>query len=318
MNDDLVKKTNAKVRETANLTEILNELRDAQSGVKARQNIIREIEDLEKTKLILYVESIGNPKSGINHGDAVPLGNILDNIGDVDNVDLLIQSGGGDGNAAEKIIEMCRARCQKRFRVIVPNMAKSAATLITFGSDEIIMGYLSELGPIDAQIPIRVSGQVQFISAQSFVDSRDELVRLVNEARKNNEDPLPYLQQLSTIDVAFVNHCQKLMDFAVDMGIKWLSKFMLKDKDNAEEKAKSTANTLRSVSKYLLHGRMINADELLKNPDIYLHVKKLEKDDSLWKLIWELYVRSEIYLNLVDGGQKVKLIESAEGSITVG
>jgi hypothetical protein len=318
MSNDLMQKTHAKVRETANLTEILNELRDAQSGIKARQNIIREIEELEETKLVLYVESIGNPKSGINHGDAVPLGNILDNIGDTDNIDLLIQSGGGDGNAGEKIIEMCRARCKNRFRVIVPNMAKSAATLITFGADEIIMGYLSELGPIDAQIPIKVSGQLQFISAQSFIDSRDDLVRLVTEARKNNKDPLPYLQQLSAIDIAFVNHCQKLMDFAVDMGIKWLSKFMLKDEENAEEKAKNTANTLRSVSKYLLHGRMINADELIKHPDIHLKVKKLEKDDPLWKLIWELYVRCEIYLNMAGDGSKVKLIESAERSINIG
>jgi hypothetical protein len=318
MSNDLVQKTHAKVRETANLTEILNELRDAQSGIKARQNIIREIEELEETKLVLYVESIGNPKSGINHGDAVPLGNILDNIGDTDNIDLLIQSGGGDGNAGEKIIEMCRARCKNRFRVIVPNMAKSAATLITFGADEIIMGYLSELGPIDAQIPIKVSGQLQFISAQSFIDSRDDLVRLVTEARKNNKDPLPYLQHLSASDIALVNHCQKLMDFAVDMGIKWLSKFMLKDEENAKEKAKNTANTLRSVSKYLLHGRMINADELIKHPDIHLKVKKLEKDDPLWKLIWELYVRCEIYLNMAGDGPKVKLIESAERTINIG
>jgi Periplasmic serine proteases (ClpP class) len=191
MEENLAQKTIKKVSETSNLTEILNELRDAQSGIRARQNIIREIEKLENTHLVLYVESIGNPKSGINHGDAVPLGSILDNIGNVDNIDLLIQSGGGDGNAAEKIIEMCRAHSKKRFRVIVPNMAKSAATLITFGADEIIMGYLSELGPIDAQIPIKVSGQIQFISAQSFIDSRNELVISVHKAKKTMKTHFP-------------------------------------------------------------------------------------------------------------------------------
>jgi hypothetical protein len=107
------------------------------------------------------------------------------------------------------------------------------------------------------------------------------------------------------------------MDFAVDMGIKWLSKYMLKAETNAEEKAKNTANTLRSVSKYLLHGRMINADELQRNPDIHLKVKKLEKDNPLWKLIWELYVRCEIFLNMAGDGPKVKIIESADRSITI-
>jgi ClpP class serine protease len=53
------------------------------------------------------------------------------------------------------MVDMCRthlAGTDQKLRVIVPNIAKSAATLFALGADEILMGYLSELGPIDPQV----------------------------------------------------------------------------------------------------------------------------------------------------------------------
>jgi hypothetical protein len=44
-----------------------------------------------------------------------------------------------------------KAHC-KRLHVIVPLAAKSAATLLTLAGDEIYMGQLAELGPLDVQI----------------------------------------------------------------------------------------------------------------------------------------------------------------------
>ena len=75
-----------------------------------------------------------------------------ENIG----LDLLLQSPGGDIDKAENIVYMCRNRFSS-FRVIVPESAKSAATLIALAADSIIMGYTSELGPIDPQIEAFIS-----------------------------------------------------------------------------------------------------------------------------------------------------------------
>ena len=65
---------------------------------------------------------------------------------------LVLYSFGGDIASAYLISKLCREFTAKRFVVAVPRRAKSAATLICCGADEIHMGSLSELGPIDPQI----------------------------------------------------------------------------------------------------------------------------------------------------------------------
>lgn len=65
---------------------------------------------------------------------------------------LILNSNGGDISAGYLIAKLCREHSQLSFLVGVPRRAKSAATLICCGADEIHMGSLSELGPIDPQI----------------------------------------------------------------------------------------------------------------------------------------------------------------------
>jgi hypothetical protein len=65
---------------------------------------------------------------------------------------LTLYSDGGSAAAAYLIGKLCREHSKKRFIVAVPRRAKSAATLLACAADEIHMGELSELGPIDPQI----------------------------------------------------------------------------------------------------------------------------------------------------------------------
>lgn len=64
---------------------------------------------------------------------------------------LIIHSGGGEVDAAYLISKLCREFSPENFITIVPRRAKSAATLICCGADQIHMGSMSELGPIDPQ-----------------------------------------------------------------------------------------------------------------------------------------------------------------------
>jgi len=102
--------------------------------------------------------------------DIPALVNMLLQIGDVDTLSVVLHSPGGDGTVVEKFVALCRVQC-RRLRVIIPHQAKSAATLISLGADEIIMGPSSELGPIDAQVPVTSAGVRRWISAQSFIDA---------------------------------------------------------------------------------------------------------------------------------------------------
>lgn len=70
----------------------------------------------------------------------------------IEKLDILLDSGGGNVEAAYQLITFLRRKC-KQVRVIVPDWAKSAATLFALGADEILMSETAELGPLDAQIP---------------------------------------------------------------------------------------------------------------------------------------------------------------------
>lgn len=65
---------------------------------------------------------------------------------------LVVQSRGGSIEPAYLISKTCKRLSREKFVVVVPRSAKSAATLIALGADEIHMGLMSELGPIDPQI----------------------------------------------------------------------------------------------------------------------------------------------------------------------
>ncbi len=65
---------------------------------------------------------------------------------------LVLYSSGGFIDSAYLIGKLCREYSCGKFIVVVPRQAKSGATLICCAADEIHMGSLSELGPIDPQI----------------------------------------------------------------------------------------------------------------------------------------------------------------------
>lgn len=64
---------------------------------------------------------------------------------------LLVESPGGQPDFAYRITRLFQRRVE-RLIVIVPQYAKSAATLIALGSDDLILGRDAELGPLDLQI----------------------------------------------------------------------------------------------------------------------------------------------------------------------
>jgi hypothetical protein len=70
----------------------------------------------------------------------------------VEKLDVVLNSGGGELNAAYKIGRAFR-RAADHLTFFVPRYAKSGATLIALGGDEIVMLEEAELGPLDTQVP---------------------------------------------------------------------------------------------------------------------------------------------------------------------
>lgn len=246
----------------------------------ARQVAISSIEKLTGRKLIVYEANLWSQRSSLGEEDIQPFGDLLVRISSKQNVDLLLQSPGGDIDAAEKIVYMCR-EIAGEFRVIVPEYAKSAATLIALASDEVIMGLASELGPIDAQLTgPGPSGAAFQTSAQSFIDEFD---RIKEEVDRTGRLSPAYFPLLEGLNLGFIRMCRNLMDRSRRFAEKWLKKYMLKDDPAA---AKRLADDLCNVKKWLSHGVVIDADEAAR---LGVKVKKLKQDDNLWEKIWYLH-----------------------------
>ncbi len=267
-----------------------------------RKPLIQNLERLLNAKVITYIASLYHPVPMIMNQDIPLFEDLLRSTGGAEAGYLIINSPGGDGNVAEKMITMCRQRFTKSFKVIVPNFAKSAATMIALGSDQILMGYLAELGPIDPQLGNPFTGGL--IPARSFIDGLEMIRRNIKE----KGDPVQmYLPMLSQIRPEIIAQCQSTIDGSREFAQKWLKECMLKDKP---EQAQQVAKWLSEGEKYKSHGKVIDyaeAHDVLK-----LNVEKIPQDSELWSNIWELYCSSVLFLQQQ---QSAKLFESENVSL---
>ena len=121
-----------------------------------RQGLIKEITGKTGRHLICYVSGL---HTMIDRDDTIGLVDLLHNVPCGEDLDFLLEDlGGGDIDAAEKLVLMIRQKVgTATLRVIIPDFAKSAGTLIALGADWIVMSDTSELGPIDPQV-IRSDG----------------------------------------------------------------------------------------------------------------------------------------------------------------
>ena len=90
-------------------------------------------------------------------------------------VDLWLESPGGDAHTAYKLALMLR-KVASHIRVVVPDYAKSAATLLALAADELFLAPGAELGPLDAQVHEEGS-LFGGISALSIAHAADAVAR---------------------------------------------------------------------------------------------------------------------------------------------
>ncbi len=274
-----------------------------EKGRYFRHDFIRKIEAETGRSLIVYFSDVRHPAGSIDRDDIAPFGDLLEKAGE--DLDLLIHSAGGDIDAAEKIVYMCRSRA-KTFRAIVPEYAKSAATLIALAADCILMGYASELGPIDPQIVITTpEGRSVQRPAQSFLDGLEDIKKKVKD--EGELSPV-YYPPLSQLDPALLDYCNKAIKRSREFAVKWLKKHMCAD---SPPKAEQIADRLLDVGRYLSHGIVIDHTEA---GEIGLKVEYLPPDNQLWRALWILHCVYQADLRTAHG-DTVKFFESARVSI---
>ncbi|MBC8350365.1 MAG: hypothetical protein H8E66_00145 [Planctomycetes bacterium] len=104
--------------------------------------------------LVMYQSPFGVINS-MNHRLFVDIQDILDETVESSpedtSIDVWIESPGGSANVAYKIALELRSRAHQ-LHAVVPDYAKSAATLLLLGFDHIYMDAAAELGPLDVQV----------------------------------------------------------------------------------------------------------------------------------------------------------------------
>jgi Serine dehydrogenase proteinase len=113
---------------------------------------IRELEKVRGSRIIAYLTGDRGIAATPIADDVLRI--VYDHlmaIGHVDQIDMVIYSRGGDAMLPWPLVNTIRS-FSKRFCVLVPFRAHSAATLIGLGADEIVMTPIAQLTPVEPTI----------------------------------------------------------------------------------------------------------------------------------------------------------------------
>ena len=299
-----------KIQSDPIFSRLLKEREELVTGVRKRQEIIKQIQEKkteEGVKIITYISKYGHPAAGIDPNDTKPIDDMLRSIGESKTIELIIHSAGGLAENAKKIISLIRANCET-FRVVVPDAAKSAATIIALASNKIIMSDTSELGPIDPQIAYPTPQGVILRPAWTIVKSFNEITEkaLMQDGSLNSA----YIPILSSFDVSLCEYCKVAIENSKKIAEEYLKNGMLKENP---KKAESTAKDLAYTERYTSHAHLIDYKEAI---DLFGEedVEYIKNTDSLWNLYWELYCRSALFL---ENPAIVKLFETENNSVNI-
>jgi hypothetical protein len=157
---------------------------------------------------------------------------------------LFLMSKGGEAEPAYQISKLCKSFAAYKFVAVVPRHAKSAATLIAIGADEIHMGPLGQLGPIDPQI--------DGLPALGVSQALKTIASVAEQYPKSAEMFARYLRMALTVEQ--IGYCDRISESAVQYAERLLS-----TKPDLITKAPAIAREL--VHEYKAHGFVIDLAE---------------------------------------------------------
>lgn len=278
-------------------------LTEQNQGHPTRKSIISKLEEALQRPVVTFFTSFKFPVM-IDDADADMLEGVLQKIDLSKGLALFINSPGGNGIAAERIINMCRSYSgTKEYWCVVPGKAKSAATMICFGASKVIMGATSELGPIDPQITIAEDNEIKRFSVYNIVKSYNDLFAKAVKEKSGNLQP--YLQQLANYDAREIEEFRAAMSLSEDIAIRALSTGMMKG--TSGKKIKEQISIFLTPERTKIHGRPIYRGEASK---CCLNIEEKDVKDKFWELVYELYIRTNNYVST----HVAKSVEASEYS----
>jgi len=256
-----------------------------------RQELIRQYEAATSRSLVVLLGALDN--------DVIPP--FADAIGDIDKtgpLDLMLRSPGGDAESALRIAKLCHS-ARDDFRVIVPDQAKSAATMLALGAESIVMSDTSDLGPVDAQV--WMSSRNSYVPAKDIVDV---VADLETKVKGNPEAYEFYSALLGDVDAVAYQSAKAASSRTNELVVEFLQ---CRADPPSDKEAKALAKKLQSPA---AHSAVVGYTKAI---DLGLPAVYMDPDSQEWRLLWRLYTKYHVHLGrgrigLIIEGRRVSLI----------
>ncbi len=236
-----------------------------------RQKLIREYEEKFDCRLVAVVDAFFD--------DCITLFEELVFDADPEQpLHLLVDSPGGDGELAVRLVRSAQARCSELV-LLVPDQAKSAATLLGLGAHKVLMGPTSDLGPIDPQFTL---GGGNLLSAKDIIAAVEYAERAIEA--KPDTYPL-HASLLPDITGIMVEQARVALGRTGDLMLAALRS----NPSRSEQECSALHSTLVGpLIEQRTHTALFGAKEA---EDAGLPIVHADPRSEQWRLIWRLWAK---------------------------
>ena len=196
-------------------------------------------------------------------------------------LDVILHSPGGSPMVAEEIVRYLRSRFTD-IRVIVPNFAKSAATMIACSANKIVMGKHSFLGPTNPQIPLTTPLGPRLVSAQAIL----EQYMMIKKDFGDQTESKIWTPHISQVELDLIETCGKAIDLSKRLVSVWLLDYMFEGKAEKAKLADGISDWLSNNSNFISYDRHLSHTELAEKG---LVIEELEDDPTTQDLILSVF-----------------------------
>jgi len=273
---------------------------------------ISEIEEGLNTALICYITG---DRENLNTRIAPDILRIfyrhLEAIGQKEKISLFLYTRGGDVVTPWRLVNLIREYC-RHFSVIVPFRAYSAGTLLCLGADEIIMGKMGELSPIDPSVANAFNPQDPHQKTARIPVSVEDVSSFISLARDmagiKQEEHLTeiFLRLSKAVHPLALGNVHRNYSLIRSLGRKLLE---LHRSNSSPREIEDIIVNL--TEKLYAHNYMIPRNEA-KN-SIKLNI--IEPSQQLEKVIWDLYENYEQDLQLLEPFNPSLLLNEQEQQV---
>lgn len=296
----------------------VHRLKQADAVDVVRRAKIKAVQEITGRPLIVYAADFISPNpikeqftsnlTIISLADKDGFDEVTRNLPRGSEIDILLHSPGGSAEATELIVEILRSRFS-HIRFIIPNVAKSAATMLALSGNQLLLDERSELGPTDPQMILNQDGKFIVAPAQAIKDqfktAQDEI----------NGDPqkLPaWIPILGWYGPSLLAQCDNHLALARELVSKWLEKYMFTDDKEAKQKAEQIAEYLADHNNFRSHSRRVGMTDLQA---LDANIFDMRNAPELHEAVRDLYAAIMVTFS---GTGAYKIVENGNSEALIG